>query len=123
MNTTRATMILPILLISVGGGWLLTNLGLMPGIDWIWTISLAVTGVLFLVIGGMNKFTVTMGPLCIVGSFLSILRQNGRIGVGDEIPLLMITLGVCMLVARNPRIPVPDWVVTTESGSSTKLNG
>lgn len=105
----KSTLILPILLITIGAGWLLTSLGLMPGIDWIWTMLLAAVGVLTLALGGINKATVTIGPFFIIASFLSILRQNGKIELNVELPILVIVTGVCLLVSRSPRIPLPAW--------------
>jgi hypothetical protein len=114
------TLALPILLMAIGSGWLLTNSGFMPGIDWVWTLLLAAVGVLILVLGGINKLTITLGPVSIAASFLSILRQNGKLSMDIEIPLLMILLGFCMLVARHPRIPAPPWALPStppEKGS------
>ncbi len=42
----RGPLILAILIITVGVGWLLTARGYAPGINWIWTLGLGVIGVL-----------------------------------------------------------------------------
>ena len=52
---TGNTLLLPVLLISIGTGWLLTALGFAPAIDWVWTLGLAAVGILTFVIGGVDK--------------------------------------------------------------------
>lgn len=63
MQSDKVSLILPILLITLGIGWLLTTLGVGPGIDWVWTLALAVIGVLTIALGGLDKVTVVLGPL------------------------------------------------------------
>ena len=104
-------LFIPILLITFGAGWLLTTLGIAPGIDWIWTLCVAVVGLATFVVGGLNKVTVVIGPFCLLASCLSILRQTGRLQLDVEVPILVILSGVLLLVARLPSIPMPNWVV------------
>lgn len=105
------TLILPLMLISVGIGWLLTALGVAPQIDWVWTLSLAVIGFLTFAVGGFDKVTFVVGVFFIATSCLSVLRQSGRISINVEMPVLVIVSGVLMLIARYPLIPVPKWIV------------
>ena len=58
----RAPLAIPILIIVVGIGWLLTVHALGPGINWIWTLSLACIGILTFVFGGFNKVSLVIGP-------------------------------------------------------------
>ena len=109
MTPERKTLLLPFLLITVGTGWLLTTMGVAPGIDWVWTLGLAVAGVLTLVIGGVDKMTFVVGGFMLITSVLSVLRQTGRLSLDVEVPLLVIISGVLMLVARLPAIPAPQW--------------
>ena len=104
-------LFIPILLITFGAGWLLTTLGFAPGVDWIWTLCIAVVGLVAFVVGGLNKVTVVIGPFCILASCLSLLRQTGRLSLNVEVPILVILAGVLLLVARLPAIPMPEWVV------------
>ena len=109
--TDKKTLLFPILLITFGTGWLLTTVGVAPGIDWIWTLGLAVLGLLTFVIGGFDKVTVVIGPFLILASCLSILRQTGRLHIELEMPILIILLGILVLIARMPSIPVPKWII------------
>ncbi len=59
------------------------------------------------VFGGVNKVTIVLGPIFIMASLLSILRQNGRLELNIEIPILVICMGVLMLLARQPVFPMP----------------
>ncbi|MEX2306622.1 MAG: hypothetical protein WD738_03475 [Pirellulales bacterium] len=105
------TLIVPILLITFGIGWVLTTLGAMPQIDWVWTLGILVVGVLILAAGGIDKVTLVAGPFLILASFLSILRQTGRLKIDLEVPLLVIAVGVLMLIARLDIVPPPTWLI------------
>ena len=110
MNPAKKTLIFPLLLILLGTGWLLTNLGLAPQIDWVWTLCLAGVGVLMFVIGAFDKVSFVVGGFFVIASVLSLLRQTGRISVDIEIPLLTILLGLLLLAARSAAIPPPAWL-------------
>jgi hypothetical protein len=118
------TLVVPILLITLGIGWLLTTLGVVPQIDWVWTLGVALVGILAFAIGGFDKVTVVVGPFFLLASFLSILRQAGRLRIDIEIPILVIAAGLLLIVARLPVIPIPQWLheTTTESQGERKRN-
>lgn len=109
MSPEKQSLLLPVFLITIGTGWLLSTLGVAPEIDWLWTLGLAVIGVLTFVVSGLNKFTVVIGPFFVIGSLLSILRQTDRLHLDIEIPILVILAGVLMLIARSPAIPPAPW--------------
>lgn len=111
MNANRQTIVLPVLLISIGCGWLLSVLGVVPDINWVWTLGLAVFGFLTFAVGGFDKMTVVVGSFFIVTSCLSVMRQTGRLAIDVEVPILVMVSGVLMLIARHPSIPVPKWVL------------
>lgn len=111
MTPSKKTLAIPLLLITVGTGWLLTTLEVAPGIDWVWTLGLAVIGVLAFAMSGIDKFTVVVGPLFILASCLSVLRQTDRLEIDVEIPILVISLGFLLLISRSARVPMPDWIV------------
>lgn len=110
------TLVIPILLITLGVGWLLTTLGVVPQVDWVWTLGVAIIGVLSFALGGIDKVTIVVGPFFLFASFLSVLRQTGRLRIDLEIPLLIIAAGVLMIVARLPAVPVPTWLSETNAG-------
>ena len=107
----KKTLLLPVLLITVGAGWLLTTLGVVPGIDWVWTLGLAVVGLLTFVLGGFDNVTVVLGPFFILASCLSMLRQTDRLHTDIEVPILVIVAGILLMVARSSAIPAPEWLV------------
>lgn len=111
MKPDKKTLVLPILLIAVGVGWLLTTLGVVPGVDWVWTFGLAAFGLLTFAVGGLDKVTVVIGPFFILASCLSILRQTDRLHIDVEVPILVIIAGVLLLAARAPAIPAPKWLI------------
>jgi hypothetical protein len=111
MAAKAQSIVVPILLITVGVGWLLSTLGVAPDINWVWTLGLGVVGVLVFAIYGVDKATVVVGTLFILTSILSVLRQSGRITLEVEVPVLVIAAGVLMMVSRHPRVPPPAWLL------------
>ena len=114
MMPNKKFLVLPVLLITVGVGWLLTTLGVAEEIDWVPTLTLAVVGLLAFVVGGFNNATLVGGLFLLVTSFLSVLRQTGRISLNVEMPILVVFAGVLLLVAQHSAIPKAKW----EIGSS-----
>lgn len=106
----KSSLWLPVVLIILGTGWLLTSLNVLPAIDWIWTLGIASIGFLTFLVGGWDKFTAVVGPFFLIMSLLSVLRQVGRMELNVEVPVLVILGGVLMLIARHPKIPMPQWV-------------
>lgn len=109
MNTARKTLVFAFLLIFLGTGWLFTNLGVFPEIDWVWTMCLAGIGLTVFAAGAFDKLTFVVGSFFLGASGLSLLRQTGRINI--EIPPLTILVGVLLLIARHPAAPVPRWLL------------
>jgi hypothetical protein len=110
MRASNKTLIPPVVLITLGTGWLLTTIGVAPGVDWVWTLGLAIAGLLTLVIGGIDKLSIVIGPFLVLASCLSLLRQTGQLTMNIEIPILVILAGLLMFVARLPSIPAPKWM-------------
>jgi hypothetical protein len=100
------------MVILLGVTWLLNVLKIIPGVDWMWTVGLAAVGILTLAVGGINKLTVVIGPLFMVASVCSILRQTGRLEVDREVPILTIVLGCLLLLVQLINLPVPDILKT-----------
>lgn len=94
-----------LLVIAVGAAWLLNTMNIIPGVNWVWTIGLAGSGALLLMLGGVNKLTIVVGPFLIVASVLSLLRQRGTINMDQEVPYLVIALGVLLLVSSLSNLP------------------
>ncbi|MEM1225298.1 MAG: hypothetical protein AAGJ40_06360 [Planctomycetota bacterium] len=111
MTPEKKTLLLPVLMIATGIGWLLSAMNVAPGINWVWTLSLAAVGILTFVISGLDKFTVVFGPLLIGASCLSVLRQTGRLHLDIEVPILVIFVGLLLLIARVRAVPIPTWAV------------
>lgn len=120
MKPEKKTLIPPVLLITVGIGWLLSVLSVAPDVNWVWTLGLAIVGLLTFVVGGFDKVTAVVGPFLIIASGLSLLRQTDRLPLDVEIPILAIIAGALALVARLPAVPVPRWITQDASTKSTK---
>jgi hypothetical protein len=100
----------PLVIITLGLGWLLTTQNVIPGVNWVWVLGLGVTGVLVLAAGGIDKVTVVVGPFLMTATVFSLLRQTGRMSVDTEVPLLIIALGMLMIPAKLLPIPTPAWL-------------
>lgn len=114
----RGRIALSLLIMAIGIGWLLTTQGVMTGVDWVWTFGLGVIGVaVFLVSGGIDKVSLLLGPLFLISSVLSILRQTGRLDVNTEMPILVILVGVLLLIVQSPAVPLPRWLTPLSSSN------
>ena len=114
MSQDRSSLILGILLVGLGGGWLLNSLGFIPSVDWAWSIGLAVVGVLSVALSGFDKVSVVVGGFFLLASVLSVLRQIGSMSIDVEMPSLVIAAGLLVLIARSDSIPTPRWILKSE---------
>lgn len=118
----KGVVVLAVLIIAVGAGWLMSSLGLFPQINWVWTFGLAAAGVLtFALSRGIDKFSVIVGPFFLVSSLLSIFRQQGRIPLDVEVPILVITFGILLLIAQSRVILMPSWTIETQAEKKPRL--
>jgi hypothetical protein len=106
MNTK---LLVPVTLILVGAGWLLSAAGVLPGMHWVWPALLIFAGVWLMASSGIDRFTFVVGPWLIVAAVCSLVRQRGMIDIKLEAPILVIALGVLMLLARTLNIRSPKW--------------
>lgn len=112
MNSGKSTLAVPLLMIVVGIGWLLSTLNIFPPENnWIWTAGLAAAGIMPFAISGVDKVNVVIGPWFLSASVLSVLRQSGQLTFDVEVPILVIVGGLLMIVARSPAFPSPKWII------------
>lgn len=100
MKTNKTPIIISVLVIAMGIAWLLNTLHVIESVDWIWTLGIAISGILVIVLGERNKLTMVVGPFLIISSIFSVLRQTGKIRVDIELPILFIVLGVLLLISH-----------------------
>ena len=118
--SNRKTLVIPLLIIAIGTGWLLTTLNIVPGLNWIWILGLAITGLTSFAVSGIDKSSVLIGPFFLIASTLSVLRQIGYVTFNIEIPILVIVIGCLLLIARSSSIPLPKWMVFDSTDHSGK---
>ena len=95
---------LPILIIATGIGWLLSSRNVLPGVNWAWVLVMATAGILVLS-NGLTKLTVVLGPMLLISSVLIVMLQTERIAIDMFFPVLVISFGVLMLLARCSSLP------------------
>jgi len=95
---------LPILIIATGTGWLLSSKDILPGVNWAWVLVMATAGILVLA-NGLNKMTIVLGPMLLIGSVLVVMLQTERIAINMFFPVLVISFGLLMLIARFSSLP------------------
>lgn len=97
---------LPIVLIVLGGGWLLHSLHWLPDVQLVWILGLVAAGIAVLLLDGVTKSSVVAGPMLILAGVLAFLREYHNLGWRFIVPIMLICWGVTMLVARLPSIPL-----------------
>src|SRR5258708_2695526 len=120
MKGPKGGFAVPVLIIVVGVGWLLTAKGVGAGVNWVWTLALAFLGIVPFVTSGIDKVSIVIGPFFLMASLVSVLGQTGRLDIDTEVPILVIVVGVLLLVARLPAIPSPAWVVPDDTPLQTQ---
>ena len=95
---------LPILIIATGIGWLLSSRNVMPGVDWAWILVMATAGTLVLS-NGLTKLTIVLGPILLISSVLVVMLQTKRISIDMFFPVMVISFGILMLIARFSNLP------------------
>jgi membrane-bound ClpP family serine protease len=98
-------IILPILLITVGAAWLAHNMQWLPDISWFWIIGCFVAGIAIFAVEGVTKSSVVAAPMLMLLGLFSLLRQLFGVSWGVQMPVLLMVLGACLIVARLPAIP------------------
>jgi len=133
MRSKHKPILIAVCLIALGTAWLLNNIGVMPGVNWIWTLSLAAVALVILAAAGLDKLTAVVVPLLILASIASVLRQTGKLDavtLEPHLGYLKITREVaCLKVAvryvgvggmgRHPRWTYSTW----RSGSEDEMFG
>jgi hypothetical protein len=105
MQGRAQSVAVSLLIIAVGGAWLLNTMNIIPGVNWVWTVGLAASGLLLMALAGLNKLTAVVGPFLIIASIFSLLRQRGTIHIDQEVPCLVIALGVLLLISTMSKLP------------------
>jgi hypothetical protein len=112
MKSSFHFFVISILTIGLGAGWLLNLFPNIHNIHWVWPLGMALSGLLILALCGVNKLTIVTGPLLIVAAIFTVMRQTGRFEMSQEMPSLVIAMGLLMLVSVLAPIPAPGWAKT-----------
>ncbi|QLG87323.1 hypothetical protein HQ393_03115 [Chitinibacter bivalviorum] len=103
----RGGVWLPVALIVIGSGWLMHRLEIFPSVNWIVILALLVSGFAVLLLEGINKSSIVIGPMLIAGGVTTFFQQQYDLARSVQIPLLLILCGLLMLLARSNKIAEP----------------
>ncbi len=92
-------LLLPITIVFIGFGWLLSATGMIPQVNWLWPSLLAIGGIFVILADRINPYNLTLGLFFIYCSLMAVLRQAGVISVGVEIPLIIIGFGLIWIAS------------------------
>lgn len=95
----------PVTLIIIGILGLIWYFGWLPDFDSITALALVLGGVAILVMDGITKNSVVLGPTLIAVGIAWWLHDQYRMRWTLLVSALLIVIGLLMLVARHPRIP------------------
>ena len=96
---------LPVTLIVVGLGWLLWEFRLFPDVDWIITLGFIAGGVLVLVLDGINRNSVVVGPFLVAVGVAWFMHDRYLTNWRLIVPVMLVVLGALMLIARSRHVP------------------
>jgi hypothetical protein len=96
---------LPVTLIVVGLGWLLWEFRLFPDVDWIISLGFVAGGVLVLVLDGVNKNSVVVGPFLVAVGIAWFMHDRYVTSWRLIVPVMLVVLGALMLLARSDHVP------------------
>ena len=96
---------LPVTLIVVGLGWLLWEFRLFPDIDWIISLGFIAGGIVVLVLDGINKNSVVVGPFLVAVGIVWFIHDRYGASWRLIVPTMLVVLGALMLLARSRRVP------------------
>lgn len=101
----QPSLFFPLFLIVVGAIWLLRSMGWFPATSVIIAAVLVITGILTLLLDGINKQSVVSAPLLMyIGSVLYAVSEEGYM-LKPLIAFGMIFAGCLMLLARSQAVP------------------
>jgi hypothetical protein len=103
-------LVFPTLVTGLGVAWLLNSLGILPSVDWIYSLGLALTGLVVFFWLGWNKLTVPLGGFLLASGVAAALRQAGAVEAAVVYPVLTIVLGGLLFASVSSRVPLPGWV-------------
>lgn len=95
----------PVTLIIIGILGLVWYFGWLPDFDSITALALVLGGVAILVMDGITKNSVVLGPALIAVGIAWWLHDQYRMRWTLLVSALLIVIGLLMLVARHPAIP------------------
>jgi hypothetical protein len=96
---------LPVTLIVLGALGLVWYFGWFPDFDAMTSIGFIAGGILILVMDGITKSSIVLGPTLIAVGIAWWVHDQQHVRLSLLVSVLLIVIGALMLVARSPRIP------------------
>lgn len=101
----QSSLFFPLFLIIVGALWFLRTMDWLPATSTIIACILVATGLLVLLLDGINKQSIVSAPLLMyIGGAIYLCEQEGY-GLSPIIAMGMIFSGCLLLLARSDLVP------------------
>ncbi|GGY21884.1 hypothetical protein [Paludibacterium paludis] len=101
----KQSLAAPIVLITLGSAWFLKSTSLLPDTATLLALLLAATGVLLIIVDGLNKSTLVSAPMLVYGGAAVYYYDSASLRMSHVLSLGMVLLGILLLFARSDRIP------------------
>ena len=99
-RTPSNRFFVPVIVIVLGSAWLLTSLKVLPQIDWVFVLLLALFGILMLIIRPLSRGRLVAGATMLSIAIGEVLQDLAMISRTVEIPALVILGGLYALIAQ-----------------------
>jgi hypothetical protein len=95
---------------ALGVLWLLSALGLLPRVNWLWLIALLATGIVPVIVAGLNKFSFAFCLTMCAWAVVSLLEQTGVMRMKVAFPTVVICAGAAMTLSLFLSLRWPAWM-------------
>lgn len=114
MTALRWLIAAGVTLIVLGSVWLFDALGVLDLFAWLWPLTLALAGVLVVILVGLDKGTAVIAPFLLAWAGLTVAWRQALLPWPVGAAILVILFGLLMLAAPVMPLPRPVWLLGGE---------
>jgi len=114
MTALRWLIAAGVALVVLGSVWLLDALGVLEAFAWLWPLTLALAGVLVVILMGLDKGTAVIAPFLLAWAALTVAWRQELLSWTAGAAVLVILFGLLLLAAPLLPLPRPVWLLGGE---------